>query len=309
MAADAVTVRMEPNGAVLALVGTAGQGQGLKTTAAQVIGDVLGLGLGDITVMDGDTSLVPYGTGVWGARSAVVTLGAAKTAALALAEKIRKIAAHLLECSPDDLELRNRGVTVRGLSDRAMSLREIAETAYFRTPKLPPDLERGLEATRFWEGPAMTWVNGAHLAVVEVDGATGQVTLLRYAALDDCGRVINPFIVEGQVRGGVVQGVGGALLEHLVYDENGQLVTGTLMDYLVPLATDVPDIEVLHMETPSRTNPNGTKGVGEAGTSGAPAAVANAVNDALSPLGAEVTVQPMTPEVVLTAIQQAPRSV
>lgn len=151
----------------------------------------------------------------------------------------------------------------------------------------------------------MTWVNGAHLAVVAVDRATGQVTLLRYAALDDCGRVINPFIVEGQVRGGVVQGVAGALFEHLVYDENGQLVTGTLMDYLVPLATDVPDIEVLHMETPSRTNPNGTKGVGEAGTSGAPAAVANAVNDALRPLGAEVAVQPMTPEVVLSAIEQA----
>ncbi|MGH7307556.1 MAG: molybdopterin-dependent oxidoreductase [Candidatus Rokuibacteriota bacterium] len=305
MAADAVTVRMEPNGAVVALVGTAGQGQGLRTTAAQVIGDVLGIGLDDITVVDGDTSIVPYGSGVWGARSAVVTLGAAKTASLALAEKIRALAAYLLECSADDLELGDRAVTVRGVPGRGLSLREIAETAYFRTPKLPPDVERGLEATRFWEGPAMTWVNGAHLAVVEVEQATGRVVPLRYAALDDCGRVINPFIVEGQVRGGVVQGLGGALLERLVYDDTGQLVSDTLMDYLVPLATDVPDIEVLHMETPSRTNPNGTKGVGEAGTSGAPAAIANAVNDALSPLGAEVSVQPITPEVVLSAIERA----
>lgn len=308
MAADACTVRVEPNGSVVALAGTAGQGQGLRTTASQVIGDVLGVGIEDITVLDGDTSMVPYGSGVWGARSAVVALGAAKLASVAVADKIKRIAAHLLECAPEDLELRNRAVSVRGVPDRSLPLREVATVAYFRTTALPPGIERGLEATRFYEGPAMTWINGAHLAVVEVDPRTGMVRLLRYAALDDCGRIINPLIVEGQVRGGVVHGIGGALFEHLVYDGAGQMVTGTLMDYLVPLATDVPDIAVLHMETPSSANPNGTKGVGEAGTSGAPAAIANAVNDALSPLGAEVTVQPVTPEVVLSAIEHASRT-
>ncbi|MBI4609365.1 MAG: molybdopterin-dependent oxidoreductase [Candidatus Rokubacteria bacterium] len=307
MAADAVTVRMEPNGTVVALVGTAGQGQGLRTTASQVIGDTLGLRLGDITVLDGDTSMVPYGSGVWGARSAVVALGAGKLAAEAVADKVKRIAAHLLECAPEDLELGKRRVSVRGFTDRSVPLREVAAVAYFRTTALPPGIERGLEATRFYEGPAMTWINGAHLAVVEVDPRTGMVRLLSYAALDDCGRIINPLIVKGQVRGGVVHGIGGALFEHLVYDAAGQLVTGSLMDYLVPLATDVPDIEVIHMETPSSTNPNGTKGVGEAGTSGAPAAIANAVNDALSPLGAEVTVQPITPEAVLSAIEQGAR--
>ncbi|MBI4245941.1 MAG: xanthine dehydrogenase family protein molybdopterin-binding subunit [Candidatus Rokubacteria bacterium] len=303
MAADAVTVRMEPSGTVVALVGTGGQGQGLRTTTSQVIGDVLGLGLDDITVLDGDTAMVPYGSGVWGARSAVVTLGAAKLAALAVADKVRRIAAHLLECSPADLQLAERAVTVRGVPGRWLSLRDVAATAYFRTPALPADMERGLEATRFFEGPPMTWINGAHLAVVEVDADTGTARVLRYVALDDCGTIVNPLIVQGQVRGGVVQGLGGALFEHLVYDADGQLLTGTLMDYVVPVATAVPDVEVLHMETPARSNPNGTKGVGEAGTSGAPAAIANAVNDALRPLGAEVNVQPMTAQGILAAIQ------
>ena len=304
MPADAVTLRMEPNGSVVALIGTPGQGQGLRTTASQVIADTLGLRMRDITVVDGDTSMVPYGSGVWAARSGVVSLGAARTAAAALAERIKRVGAHLLECSPDDLELRDRSVSVRGATDRSLPLREIAMTAHFRTPKLPREMERGLEVTRFYEPPPMSWINGAHLAVVEVDPRTGLVRLLRYVALDDCGRMVNPFIVEGQVRGGVVQGIGGALFEHLVYDDRGQLTTGTLMDYLVPLATDVPDIEVLHLETPSTLNPNGTKGVGEAGTSGAPAAITNAVNDALALIGAEVTVQPITPEVVLAAIER-----
>ncbi len=304
MAADAVTVRMEPSGTVVALVGTAGQGQGLRTTTSQVIGDVLGLGLDDIAVLDGDTAMVPYGSGVWGARSAVVTLGAARLAARAVADKIRRIAAHLLECSPLDLELGERAVTVRGVPDRRLSFRDIATTAYFRTPALPADMERGLEATRFFEGPAMTWVNGAHLAVVEVDAETGTVRVLRYAALDDCGTIINPLIVEGQVCGGVVQGLGGALLERLTYDADGQLLTGSLMDYVVPVASVVPGVEVLHMETPARSNPNGTKGVGEAGTSGAPAAIANAVNDALRPLGGEVDVLPMTAQTIFAAIQR-----
>lgn len=303
MPADAATPRMEPSGTLVALLGTPGQGQGLRTTASQVIGDTLGLRMQDITVVDGDTSMVPYGSGVWAARSSVVSLGAARTAALALADKIKRIAAHLLECSPDDVELHDRAASVRGAPERSLPLREIAMTAHFRTPKLPPELERGLEVTRFYEPPPMTWISGTHLAIVEIDPRTGLVSPRRYVALDDCGRQVNPFIVEGQIRGGVIQGIGGALFEHLIYDEQGQLTTGTLMDYLVPLATDVPDIELLHAETPATANPNGSKGAGEAGTSGAPAAVANAVNDALAPLGAEVTVQPITPEVVLAAIE------
>ncbi len=305
--ADAATLRMEPNGSVVALMGTPGQGQGLRTTAAQVIAETLGLRMQDVQVLDGDTAVVPYGSGVWAARSAVVALGAARMAAETLADKVRRIAGHLLEAHADDVELRERAAFVRG-TDRSVSLRDVAATAHFRTPKLPPDLERGLDVTRFYEPPAMTWINGAHLAVVEVDARTGFVKLLRYVALDDCGRQINPFIVQGQVRGGVIQGIGGALFEHLQYDAQGQLTTGTLMDYLVPLATDVPDVELLHRETPSTLNPNGTKGAGEAGTSGAPAAILNAVNDALAPLGAEVTVQPITPEVVLAAIDAAAAS-
>ena len=304
MPGDAVTLRMEPSGTVVALIGTPGQGQGLRTTASQVIGDTLGIGMQDITVIDGDTGVVPYGSGVWAARSAVVSLGASRMAAMALADKLKRVAAHLLECSPDDVELSNRAASVRGAPERSLTLREIAMTAHFRTPKLPPEMERGLEVTSFYEPPPMTWINGTHLAVVEVDPKTGLVRLLRFVALDDCGRMINPFIVEAQIRGGVIQGVGGALFEHLIYDEQGQLATGTLVDYLVPLATDVPDVEVLHRETPSTLNPNGSKGAGEAGTSGAPAAIANAVNDALAPFGAEVLVQPITPEVVLAAIEQ-----
>ena len=304
--ADTCTVRMEPNGAVVALLGTPGQGQGLRTTASQVIGDALGLRMEDITCVDGDTAVVPYGSGLWAARSAVVALGAARTAADTLADKIKQIAGHLLEADPGDLELRDREVKVRG-TDRSLSLREVAMTAHFRTPKLPASMERGLEVTRFYEPPPMTWINGTHLAVVEIDPRTGRVTLLRYVALDDCGRQINPLIVAGQIRGGVIQGLGGAMSEHLIFDEQGQLLSGTLMDYLVPLATDVPEIELLHLETPASGNPNGSKGAGEAGTSGAPAAFTNAVNDALRPLGVEVNVNPVTSEVVLEAIEMAGR--
>jgi carbon-monoxide dehydrogenase large subunit len=302
--ADTATLRMEPNGTLVALLGTPGQGQGVRTTATQVICDELGLQMDDVTVLDGDTAVVPYGSGLWAARSSVVSLGAVRTAAQALADKIRRIGAHLLECAPEDIDLGEKRLTVRGTA-RRLALREVAMTAHFRTPKLPPNMERGLEVTRFYEPPPMTWINGAHVAVVDVDRRTGRISLLRYIALDDCGRQVNPFIVAGQIRGGVVQGIGGALFEHLKYDEQGQLTTGTFMDYLVPLASDVPDIELVHLETPSSLNPNGSKGAGEAGTSGAPAAIANAVNDALTPLGAEVTLQPITPEVVLDAIDRA----
>jgi carbon-monoxide dehydrogenase large subunit len=193
---------------------------------------------------------------------------------------------------------------VRG-TDRGLGFREIARAVHFRSNELK-GLEPSLETTLHFANPrAWTFTNGAHLAVVEVDVETGRVRVLRYVAVDDCGRVVNPALLAGQIMGGVAQGIGGALLEHCVYDESGQLVTGTLMDYAVPTAADLPPIEVHHLETPAPGLPGGFKGAGEAGTAGAPAAILNAVNDALAPFGVVITDQPVTPERVLRALGAA----
>jgi carbon-monoxide dehydrogenase large subunit len=222
-------------------------------------------------------------------------------AAQALAEKIRRAAGALLEASPADIELAGGRAAVRG-SDRGLGLAELARAVYFRSNELR-GLEPSLEATAHWTNPgAWTFTNGAHLAVAEVDVETGRVGVLRYVAVDDCGRLVNPALVEGQIAGGVAQGLGGALLEHCVYDDAGQLLSGTLMDYAVPRFDDVPPLELHHLETPAPAIAGGFKGAGEAGTTGAPAAILNAVNDALAPLGAMLTDQPVTPERVLRAL-------
>ncbi len=304
-AQDGTTVRVEPSGKVTALVGTGSQGQGLDTTYAQVIAQELSVGIGDVTVISGDTAVVPYGGGSWGSRSAVVGAGSATLAARAVREKVLAIAAHLLEADPADLDLADSRAFVRGSPHRGVALREIAWLAYYKSNALPQGIEPGLDATRHYDPPPMTFTNGSHLAVVDVDAGTGHVTLKQYVAVEDCGRIINPIIVEGQMMGGIAQGIGEALFEHLPYDDDGQPLATSLMDYLIPGAADLPPIEARHIETPSPLTVGGYKGVGEAGAAGAPGALANAINDALAPLGVCFTHLPITPEQIAARLRAA----
>ncbi len=293
---EGVTLRVDPGGTVTAAFGVACHGQGHETSLAQVVADEVGVRLADVRVVHGDTAASPSGTGTYASRSAVLGGGAAILAGRVLREKILAIAAHQLEASPDDLELAEGRIAVRGASDRAVTLREVARAAYSGTRRLPRGMEPGLEATRFYDPYFGTASNATHVAVVEIDLSTCAVTVRRLVVAEDCGRIINPLIVEGQAIGGVAQGVGAALLEELVYGPDGQLLTGSLMDYLVPTALEVPRIEVSHLDRPSPTTLGGFKGAGEGGTIGAPAAIANAVADALAPLGIEINELPITPE-------------
>ncbi len=301
---DGTTVRVEPTGKVTALIGVTDQGQGTHTTMAQIVAEYLGVDVRDVKVISGDTGATPYGGGTWASRSSVVGAGATVLASQAVRAKILGVAGHLLEANPEDLELTDGRVFVKGSPARALSLGDVARTVHYQSHRLPKDMEPSLEATNHYTNPiAWTFTNGAHLAVVRVDVETGEVRLLTYAVVEDCGRIINPAIVDGQVRGGVAQGIGGALYEECVYDGAGQLLTTSLMDYLVPSTAEVPDIQVGHLETPSPFTVGGFKGVGEAGTAGAPGAILNAVNDALLPFGARVTRQPITPERILQALR------
>jgi carbon-monoxide dehydrogenase large subunit len=305
-AQDAATVRIEPGGTVTALVGVTNQGQGAHTAFAQIIADQLGVHVEDVNVMSGDTALAPYGGGTSGSRGAVLGAGASILACRIVREKIKKVAAYLLEAAPEDLDLRDRKVVVRGAPDRAVALADVGFRVYYQSDKLPRDLEPSLEATAHYT-PArpITWANGAHMVVVEVDVETGLVKILRYVTVEDCGPMINPALVAEQVRGAVVQGIGSTLYEQVVYDAQGQLLTRTLMDYLVPGAAEMPDIEVHHLETPSPFTVGGFKGIAEAGTAGAPGAILNAVNDALAPFGVRLTRQPITPDLIRSALRQA----
>jgi carbon-monoxide dehydrogenase large subunit len=302
---DQVEVTVQPDGSVTVLLGTPGQGQGLHTTAAQVVADALGVRLDDVRVVSGDTRVVPHGSGVWASRSAVVSVGAAHAAATEVRRRLLVLAAHLFEADPDDVELVDGVVGVRGVPASRTGVAEVAAVAYWGTHRLPADVEVGLGAVGSYSGPPYTFNNGTHVAVVEVERATGLVRVVDYAVVEDCGVLVNPDIVDGQIRGGVAQGLGGALLEHVVLDPIGQPQTSTLLDYLVPTAVDVPDIRIEHIETPAPTTTLGTKGVGEAGTAGAPAAIHCAVNDALARVGARVWRQPIRPEDVLAALTAA----
>src|SRR5262245_11697871 len=299
---EGTTLRLEPSGAVTALAGVTEQGQGTRTALAQIVADELGLPLDSVTVLMGDTAMVPYGGGTWASRGMPIGGSATMLAARALATKIRKAAAVLLEAHEDDLELGGGQARVRG-TDRALDMAAIARAVHFRSSELR-GLEPSVDATVHFANPqAWTFSSGAHLAVVDIDRETGRVRVVRYVAVDDCGRVVNPALLAGQIMGGVAQGIGGALLEHCAYDGDGQLLTTSLMDYAVPAAADLPALEVHHLETPSPHLPGGFKGAGEAGTAGAPAAVLNAVNDALAPFGAVITRQPVTGERVLQALR------
>src|SRR5262245_14647206 len=293
---EGVTVRVDPGGTVTAAFGLACHGQGHETTLAQVVADELGVCMADVAVVHGDTAGSPAGTGTYASRSAVLGGGAAILASRALREKIVAIAAHQLEASPDDVEMSDGRIAVRGASDRTVTLRDVARAAYSGTRRLPKGMEPGLEATRFYDPYFGTASNATHIALVEVDPSTCAVALRALTVVEDCGRIINPLIVEGQTVGGVAQGVGAALLEELAYGPGGQLLTGSLMDYLVPTAMEVPPIAVQHLDRPSPTTLGGFKGAGEGGTIGAPAAIANAIADALAPLGVEISKLPVTPE-------------
>jgi carbon-monoxide dehydrogenase large subunit len=302
---EGTTVRLEPSGAVTVLTGLTDQGQGMRTALAQIVADELTVAVESVAVVSGDTAVVPYGGGTWASRGMPIGGSATLLAGRALRDRVRRVAAALLEAHEEDVELREGRVFVSGSRDRALTLGQLARTVHFRSNELH-GVEPSLEATVHYTNPgAWTFTNGAHLAMVDVDTETGRVRVLKYVAIDDCGKLVNPALVDGQVRGGVAQGIGGALFEHCVYDEAGQLLTTTLMDYAVPTAADLPPIEVHHLETPAPGLAGGFKGAGEGGTAGAPAAILNAVNDALAPFGVMLTEQPVTPERVLRALWSA----
>jgi aerobic carbon-monoxide dehydrogenase large subunit len=304
---EGVRVRVDAGGQVFVFSGASSQGQAHETTLAQVVADGLSLPLERVTVVPGDTAGLPYGLGTFGSRVAVLASASAAQASAEVRAKALALAASRLEAAAADLVLADGAVTVRGMPDRAVSLGELATLASAPRPgfSLPSGMEPGLEATAYVHVSQSTYSSGAHAAVVEVDVDTGAVRILRYVAVDDCGVVINPLVVEGQVQGGVAHGVGNALFEEVVYDAAGQLLTGTLMDYALPRATDVPPLAVHHVVTPSPLNPLGVKGAGEGGTLPAAAAIANAVADALRPLGVPVTEMPLTRERLWRALRRA----
>jgi carbon-monoxide dehydrogenase large subunit len=264
----------------------------------------LGVSPDDVKVIHGDTDNTPMGWGTYGSRTTAVGGAALALAARKIRDKAKIIAAHLLEAAVEDMEYDDGKFFVRGSPDSSKTIQDIALMANVAW-NMPEGVEAGLEATSFYDPPNFVFPYGAHLAVVEVDPETGQVTLVRYVAVDDCGPQINPVIVEGQVHGGIVQGIGQALWEEGVYDDDGQLLTGTMLDYALPRADGLPDIEVHSTVTPSPHHPLGVKGIGEAGTIASTAAVYNAVIDALEPFGVEGVNMPLTPERVWRSIQEA----
>ena len=296
-------VRVEASGRVTVVTGTSPHGQGTATTFAQIVADELGVTPDDVTVLHGDTAVVPYGFGTGGSRAASVGGSAVLLAAQRVKDKARRIAAHVLEAGEADLEFDAGRFSVRGFGERAVTLREIARVAH-RGQQLPADMEPGLEAMRMWDPPDFTIPFGVYIAVVEVIADTGEVKIRRFVAVDDVGTVINPLLLEGQLHGGIAQGIAQAMSEEIVYDETGQLLTGSLMDYAAPKADAMPDFELDRTVTPTPINPLGAKGVGEAGCVGAPQAIVNAVVDALSPLGVTHVDMPLRAERVWRLLQR-----
>ena len=299
---ESALVRVHPTGKVTVFTGSSGHGQGHDTTFAQLAAAELGVAIEDVEVVHGDTDKVQMGTGTFGSRSAVCGGNAIHMSIDKIQDKAKRIAANLLEAAPEDVVAENGQYFVQGAPANAKTFQEVALAAYWYE-SLPEDTEPGLEAVSIFDPQNFTWPFGTHIAVVEIDGDTGEVELQKYVAVDDVGNVINPMIVEGMVHGGVVQGIGQALQEEGVYDESGQLITGSMMDYAVPTAEDVPSIITDRTVTPSPTNPLGVKGAGETGTIAAAPAVMNAVIDALSPFGVKHMNMPAKSEKVWRAMQ------
>jgi len=302
---ESATVRIEPTGSVNILTGASPHGQGQETSFAQLGAEVLGLDPEDVQVVHGDTAIVPYGIGTFGSRATAVGGTAVYKSLLKLREKLAAIAGHLMTEDPSKLVFADKRITAR-ISKKSIAFGEVVGAAY-AAKTLPPQMEPGLEATTFFEPTNFTFPFGAHICVVELDAETGDVRLQKYVSVDDCGNVLNPLLVDGQVHGGIAQSVGQALLEEAVYDEQGQLITGELMDYAIPRASDLPWLETARTVTPSPVNPLGLKGVGEAGTIGATPALVNAVVDALSPLGVRHVDLPVKRTRVWQILQKAGR--
>ncbi len=300
---EGAIVRFYPTGKVNVFIGTSPHGQGEETTFAQIMSDELGVPVDDVEVIHGDTDNTPMGWGTYGSRTTVVSGAAVALSARKIKEKGRILAAHLLEAAEADVDYADGKFFVRGSPNRSKTIQDIALMANVAW-NMPPGMEPGLEATTFYDPPNFTFPFGAHVAVVMVDPDNGHIELTRYVAVDDCGPQINPMVVEGQVHGGVVQGVGQALWEGAVYDENGQLLTGSMLNYALPRAHQLPDVETFSTVTPSPHNPLGVKGIGETGTIASTPAVYSAVLDALRPLGVTTLQMPLTPERIWRAIHQ-----
>ena len=299
---EGATIRIEPSGKVNVYVAGGSCGNSLETTVVQLTADALGAAIEDVSTTQGDTALTPYGAGTGGSRSGPMTAGAIAETAAGLRERILAIAGHRLEVAVEELELAGGRASVKGAPEKALTL---ADLAYFQPHALPPGIPPGLEASGRYRTPhLMIWANATHLCTCEVDVVTGAVKLLRYIVSEDCGPMINPGVVEGQIYGGTVQGIGGALYEHLAYDGDGNPLATTFMDYLLPTATEVPVIELGHIETPG-PGPGGHKGVGEGGAIGSAPAVVNAVADALAPLGVEIGRLPLTPASIVELVEEA----
>jgi len=316
---DGARVRIEPDGNVTVSSPVVDMGQGTRTMVATVTAEELGVPVGDVEVRLGDTDVTPYGLGSFGARSTIVAAGGIGKAVAVLRAKVLEIAARKLEAASDDLVIENGHVYVSGSARSSLSFEEIAETAYFRTFELPTGMTSGLSATAVYEpegvdhlpdsngqmNACVSYSNSTHVAVVDVDLATGGLSVIDYLAVHDCGPLINPVIVEGQIRGGVAQGIGGAVFEQMAYSTDGQPLATSLADYLVPGPKEIPHLEVQHLESPSPLTPLGVKGAGEAGATGPPAAIANAVADALAEFEVEIVETPLTPRVVWGLLKEA----
>jgi aerobic carbon-monoxide dehydrogenase large subunit len=298
---ESATVRVEPTGKVTVLTGVSPHGQGEETAFAQIVGDMLGIDMNDVLVVHGDTAVVQYGIGTFGSRGLAVGGAALAYATEKVVNKARKLAAHLLNTDEASLTFEN-GRFVGAPNDKSLTIQEVALAAH-TAASIPEDFEPGLTATHFFEPKNFTFPSGTHICVVEIDKDTGELEIKRYIAVDDCGKQINPLLVQGQVHGGIAQGLAQALFEEVVYDENGQLLTGELMDYAVPKAHQLPHYELDHTVTPSPVNPLGAKGVGEAGTIGSTPAIANAVIDALAPFSVKHLDLPLRPEKIWRAMQ------
>jgi carbon-monoxide dehydrogenase large subunit len=299
---ETANIRIDSTGAITAAFGIASHGQGLETTLAQIVAEHLGVRFEDVRIVQGDSAAVPGGTGTYASRSLVLAGGAATLAARAVREKVLNAASHLLEASAADLVAEDGKVSVAG-TDRSVTFHEVARAVYSEMGRLPPDARDELAATKTYDPVFGTTTSATHIATVEIDPETFEIKVGRFAVAEDCGRLVNPLIVDGQVHGGVAQGIGAALYEEVVYDDQGQINTASLVDYLVPTACEVPPMHVVHLESESPTTLGGFRGMGEGGTIGSMAAVANAVSDALSPLGIEINELPVTPERLFRLIE------
>jgi len=298
---ETVEISMDPSGFVEARIGASPHGQGLRTTLAQIIADEIGVEPRMIRVVHGDTDRTPYGFGTFASRSLVIAGGASLLAAQKVRHKLAKIAGHLLEASADDIVLEAGAAKVAG-TDRAVPIENLARAAYHQLHRFKGEIEPGIAESATYDPPG-TFSNACHVAIVEVDPETGRVTLEKFLAAEDAGRIINPMIVDGQIHGGIAQGIGNALLEEIVYDATGNVLTTTLADFLPPTAREIPPIELYHLETMSEATVTRAKGVGEGGTIGAPAAVINAINDAIAPFGVEINEMPATPQRIRAALR------